>query len=80
MDTRIIDDISRRVAEMLARSPVGDLQKNLRAFLSGSLQRLDLVTREELDAQLQVLQRTREKLAQLEQRVAELEAKSKDQG
>jgi BMFP domain-containing protein YqiC len=34
---------------------------------------MDLVTREEFDAQLRVLQRTREKLESLEQRVNELE-------
>ena len=81
MDTRLLDEISRRAAEMLSNTPVADVQKNLRAFLIGSLQRLDLVTREELDAQIQVLQRTREKLEQLEARVAELEAGiGKDEG
>ncbi|PVF10634.1 hypothetical protein DBO95_29465, partial [Yersinia pestis] len=39
------------------------------------LTRLDLVNREEFDVQTQVLLRTREKLALLEQRVGALEAK-----
>lgn len=39
------------------------------------LTRLDLVSREEFDVQTQVLLRTREKLALLEQRLSELEAR-----
>lgn len=40
------------------------------------LTRLDLVDREEFDVQTQVLLRTREKLALLEQRMSELENRS----
>lgn len=39
-------------------------------------ERLDLVSREEFDVQTQVLLRTREKLALLEQRMSELENRS----
>src|SRR5688572_12876655 len=73
MNENILKDIDRRVREVLAQSPAADLEKNLRALLSGFFSRLDLVTREEFDVQRQVLLRTREKLAQLEARVAELE-------
>ena len=44
-------------------------------MLQGGLARLDLVTREEFDTQARVLAKTREKLEQLETRVAELEAR-----
>lgn len=73
MERKFIDEISRRVDELIANTPVEDVQKNLRALLSGWFARLDLVTREEFDVQQAVLQRTREKLAQMEARVAELE-------
>ncbi|CCO70056.1 hypothetical protein D322_3199 [Yersinia enterocolitica IP 10393] len=43
--------------------------------LQSQLTRLDLVNREEFDVQTQVLLRTREKLALLEQRMGELEAR-----
>jgi hypothetical protein len=43
--------------------------------LQSQLTRLDLVNREEFDVQTQVLLRTREKLALLEQRMSELESK-----
>jgi len=45
-------------------------------LLLASLQRLDLVPREEFELQEQVLLRTREKLEALEARVAELEARA----
>lgn len=73
MDSKTFDDISRRVDELMANTPVEDVQKNLRALLSSWFARLDLVTREEFDVQQAVLQRTREKLLQMETRVAELE-------
>ena len=51
-----------------------DIDKKIRAILQSQLNKLDLVNREEFDVQTQVLLRTREKLARLEQRLNELEA------
>ena len=76
---RIFDDISARMSEVLAKSPAKDIEKNLRAMLSGAFSRLDLVTREEFDVQAKVLARTREKLVLLEARVSELERKVESQ-
>ena len=73
---RIFDDISARVSQVLAKSPAKDIEKNLRAMLSGAFSRLDLVTREEFDVQAKLLARTREKLVALEARITELEKTS----
>lgn len=73
MNENIFRDIDKRIREVLAQSPAADLEKNLRALMTGFFARLDLVTREEFDVQRQVLLRTREKLASLEAQVAELE-------
>jgi BMFP domain-containing protein YqiC len=70
---RLFDDINARVKEVFAASPAKDIEKNMRAMLSGAFSKLDLVTREEFDVQAKVLARTREKLTTLEARVAELE-------
>nr|WP_077762820.1 accessory factor UbiK family protein [Escherichia coli] len=51
-------------------------RKKTRQPLQAQLTRLDLVSREEFDVQTQVLLRTREKLALLEQRISELENRS----
>ena len=71
-----IEEIARRVLDALPHTATdadADLRRNLCAGLSAVLARMDLVSREEFDAQLRVLQRTREKVEALEQRVTELE-------
>ena len=73
--TRILDDLSARISEFLAASPAKDVEKNLQALLSAGFAKLDLATRAELDIQAKVLARSREKLSELEARVAELEAR-----
>lgn len=71
---KILDEIGSKVSELLASSPAKDLEKNARALLASGFSKLDLVTREEFEVQREVLTRTREKLADLEHRVARLEA------
>jgi len=58
-----------------AANPAKHLEKNFRGMLAAALARLDLVTREDYDVQTEVLARARERLAALEKRVAELEAR-----
>jgi BMFP domain-containing protein YqiC len=69
----LLDQIQRRISEVLAQSPARDLEANLKAMATGFFSRLDLVTREEFDVQREVLLRTREKLEQLEARLAQIE-------
>jgi ubiquinone biosynthesis accessory factor UbiK len=75
INEKLFQDLSARFSELIANSPARDLEKNARALLAGFFTRLDLVTREEFDVQSDVLLRTREKLEQLEAKVAELEAR-----
>lgn len=75
MNEKILSDLSARLAELAANNPARDLERNFRGMLSSAFARLDLVSREEYDVQAQVLARAREKLAALEARVAELEAR-----
>lgn len=73
MEQRLLDEIDGKIRAVLAQSPAADIEKNLRVLLAGLFSRLDLVTREEFDAQREVLVRTRERLEQVEARLAELE-------
>jgi ubiquinone biosynthesis accessory factor UbiK len=73
--TSLLEDLSARISEFLAASPAKDLEKNLKALLSAAFAKLDLATREEFEVQAQALSRTRGKLAELERRVVELEAR-----
>ncbi len=75
MNEKFFSELSRRLADFAASNPARDLERNFRALLASAFARLDLVSREEYDVQAQVLARTREKLAGLEARVRELEAR-----
>ena len=74
LNTMVFEELSAKLSAAANSSPVKDIEKNMRALLTQGFAKLDLVTREEFDIQAQVLARTREKLAALEARVAELEA------
>ena len=73
MNNRILEEISSKISKLLANTPAADVEKNMRALLSSMFAKLDLVTREEFDVQREVLARSREKITQLEARLAELE-------
>ena len=73
---RLFEELSGKISALLAQSPAKDAEKNLRALLATFFSRLDLVTREEFDVQARLLARSREQVAALEARIAELEAKA----
>ena len=77
LDPKQFDEMAKRFADNLP-SGVRDLQqeveKNARVALQSAFNRMELVTREEFDAQAKVLARTRERLEALEERIAALEA------
>jgi ubiquinone biosynthesis accessory factor UbiK len=78
-DPRLLDDLAKRLAAALPtslRQAKEDVERNLRAALESTLSRLDLVSREEFDAQAAVLRRTRERLDALAAEIQKLERDS----
>ena len=75
LDPKFLDDLAVRLADLAARRPGPELEKNARALLNGFFTRLDFVSREEFEVQREVLARTRAKLEALEARLAELETR-----
>lgn len=73
LDPKILTDLSARVSQALAATPVADIEKNLRALLTAQFARLDLVTRDDFELQKELLARAQARLAALEQRIAEFE-------
>lgn len=73
LDPKRFEELTNRLGSVIAASPVGDIEKNIRALLASFFSKLDLVSREEFDIQSQVLLRTREKLKALEARLDEIE-------
>lgn len=74
LSQKLFEEITAKISETIAASPVKDVEKNVKAMMASTFSRMDLVTREEFDVQQEVLLRTREKLEQLELRLAGLEA------
>ncbi|MBK1734202.1 hypothetical protein CKO15_02665 [Halorhodospira abdelmalekii] len=77
LDNKTIDELAQKLT---ANLPAGvrefheEVEKNVRASLQAGFSRLDLVTREEFDAQAKVLARTRAQLDELSRRIAQLES------
>jgi BMFP domain-containing protein YqiC len=76
VNSATLDELAKRIGELIDSSAAKDIERNVKGLLQSSLQRLDLVPREEFELQAQVLQRTREKLETLEARVAEMERRA----
>ena len=76
-NTDKINEISNKINDMIKSSPLADIDKNIHALIQGAFTKMELVSREEFDVQTEVLCNTREKLVQLEVKLAELEKQSK---
>jgi BMFP domain-containing protein YqiC len=72
------DSHTHRPSSLFERLTQGDdplfsqIDRNAKTLLQSALSRLDVVSREEFDAQTAVLQRTRERLEALEQQIVAL--------
>ena len=76
IDPKKIEEMARQVHNALPpgiRSLGEEADRKVRQVLQAQLNRLDMVSREEFDVQTKVLLRTREKLSELEAKLAQLE-------
>ena len=74
----INDNLIRNLGEQLGRFVSDarsreDMQQSLNAIVQNVFSRLDLVTREQFDAQLETLERTRAQLEHLEAELARMQ-------
>lgn len=78
--------VERTIQDLLGGLPASlqavkdDLEGHFRRVLQSGAQKLDLVSREEFDAQAKVLERSRALIGELEARVKALEEKLRAQG
>ncbi|WP_417226663.1 accessory factor UbiK family protein [Amphritea sp.] len=74
---KILEGISEQIGQLFEQtrqsSAESERQQQLHALLQGAFNRMDLVTREEFDAQSAVLARSRAKLEQLQSEIERLE-------
>lgn len=72
-----LDQMVKQISNLLPedlRQTREDLEKNIKTALKASLQKMDLVTREEFDIQQELLANTRSLLEDLENKIAALES------
>lgn len=68
-----IDQLAQQIGNLFEHGALPqDFQRNVRALIQSGLNKMDVVTRDEFDAQTAVLERTRAKLDQLETQLNEL--------
>lgn len=80
--TQFLKDLAKRLSDALPenlQAIKSDCEKNMQSILTSAFNKLDLITREEFDAQAKVLARTRKKVETLEATVAELQKKVQKQ-
>jgi len=76
INAKKIEEIAKQVTESIPpslKNLANDLEDKTKTVLQRKLSQLDVVSREEFDVQTQVLIKTREKIAELEAKMAELE-------
>ena len=77
-DPKKLEQLAKQIHDSMPQ-PVkelgADVDSKVRQVIQGQLGKLDVVSREEFDVQTQVLLRTRQKLTEMVQKVADIEAK-----
>ena len=75
MDPKKIEEIARQINDSIpagVKDFAGQFEQRVKTILQQQLSKLDVVTREELDVQQQLLLRLRQRVDQLEQELAQL--------
>ena len=80
-DPKKLENVVRKIQDAMPK-PVKDLgndvELKVKEVIQSQLAKLDVVNREEFDVQTQVLMRTRQKLKEMEQKIAILESRFND--
>jgi BMFP domain-containing protein YqiC len=67
------DEMQKNLSELLSKTPAADIERTMKAFVSQTFARMDLITREEFDIQADLLARALQRVDALEARVQALE-------
>ncbi|MEZ9304300.1 ubiquinone biosynthesis accessory factor UbiK [Vibrio breoganii] len=82
-DPKKLEQIAKQIHESMPQ-PVKDLgtdvDQKVRQVIQSQLNKLDVISREEFEVQTQVLLRTRQKLNEMEKKMADLEEKLSTKG
>jgi len=81
MDAKKIEDIARQINDSIpagVKDLAGSLEQRIKTILQQQLGKLDVVTREELDVQQQLLLRLRQRVEHLERELDAMKHDSKN--
>ncbi len=80
IDNTLLDQVTQNILGIFNKvgATQDEITRKLNDLLRDTVERFDLVMRDEFDAAAELLSTTRIKMEQLEKRVAELEAAMKD--
>lgn len=67
------EEFQKNVSELIAKSPAVDIERNVKAFMGSAFNKMDLITREEFDIQVDLLARALQRIEKLESQVQALE-------
>ena len=67
------EEFQKNVAELIARSPAADIERNVKAFMGQAFTRMDLITREEFDIQASLLSKAHARIEALETQLQSME-------
>nr|WP_198678668.1 accessory factor UbiK family protein [Idiomarina seosinensis] len=79
MDNKTIENIAKQISDSMpagVKEVADNVEQRVKQTLQTQLSKLDLVTREEMDVQQQMLLRLRERVVQLEQQLAEKDSQT----
>lgn len=79
---QFIKQFSQNIEQLgtqLPKLPIAQMQTQLQEVAKSTLSKMDLVTREEFEVQQAMLMKYRERIVQLEARMAELEEQAESQ-
>jgi len=73
------EDFQKNLSDLIAKSPAADIERNIKAMMTQTFTKMDLITREEFDVQAELLNRALARIVALESKVQDLEAGGKSE-
>ncbi len=68
-----VHDFQQKLLEMFRASPAADLERNVKALMGQTFSKLELVTRDEFEVQVELLRALRARVEALEEKLAQTE-------
>lgn len=69
-----IHDFQQKLLQMFRASPAADLERNVKALMGQTFSKLDLVTRDEFEVQIELLRALRTRVEALEEKLKQTQS------